>query len=115
MPRAVMVVMTNPIEDSREAEYNEWYTNTHLADVLKVPGFLAATRYRLADQQLGGTTPEGTHRYLAIYEVEADDLTEVNAGLLAAATGGNMQISETLDARSASTLLFEQITDRVEA
>lgn len=114
MPRAVLIVMTNPIDDSREAEYNEWYTNTHLSDVLKVPGFVAATRYRLSSKQLRGSAPEGTHRYLAIYEVDSDDLASVNAGLIKAASEG-MVISEALDGDTASTLLFEQITERVEA
>lgn len=113
MPRAVMIVMTNPIEDSRDEEFNDWYTKTHVPDVLKVPGFVAATRYRLSDAQLGGAAPEGTHRYLAVYEVDADDLAATNAALIEAATKGNMEISETLDAKSASTLLFEQITERM--
>lgn len=113
MPKAVLVVMTNPIENSRDEEFNNWYTKTHLPDVLKVPGFIAATRYRLTDQQLTAPAPEGTHKYLAIYEVDTDDLAAANAALLAAATGGAMEISETLDMGSFSTLLYEQITDRV--
>ena len=113
MPRAVMIVMSSPIEDSRDEEFNNWYTKTHVPDVLKVPGFVAATRYRLSDTQIGGAAPEGTHKYLAIYELDTDDLAAANAALIAAATGGQMEISETLDMSSSKTLLYEQMTDRM--
>ena len=46
MARYQYVVMTNAVE-GRDAEFNEWYTNIHLKEVLEVPGFTAATRYRV--------------------------------------------------------------------
>jgi hypothetical protein len=41
MAKHVFVVLTNPVE-GKEDTYNDWYTNVHLGDVLKVPGIVAA-------------------------------------------------------------------------
>lgn len=111
MARAVLMVMTNPVEASRDAEFNEWYDTVHLRDVLAVPGFVAASRYRISEAQV---TPAGAdaHRYLAIYEVESEDLGGATAALMAAAGDGGMEISETLDMGSFSVALYEEITAR---
>jgi len=70
MPKGIMVVQSSPSDPSREDEYNDWYDNTHLPEVLAVPGFVSARRYKV----FGGAGPS-QHAYLAVYELEADDLT----------------------------------------
>lgn len=60
----------NPVEGQDEA-YNEWYDAVHVPDVLALPGFKRAQRFRLdpfVDEPM---------RYLTVYEVEADDPQEV--------------------------------------
>ena len=69
MGRHILVVMTNATE-GRDAEFNEWYSNTHLREVIDIPGFVAAQRFKLADTQIGGPNE---YQYLAIYEIEAAD------------------------------------------
>jgi len=54
----------------REDEFNEWYTNTHLPDVQKTPGFMAATRYKAHEQR------DGRGQYLTVYEIVTDDIAE---------------------------------------
>ncbi len=54
----VLVVMSNPAP-GKEQEYNDWYTNVHLGDVLKVPGIVSAQRFKLDDKQRTGT-PSGS-------------------------------------------------------
>ncbi|WP_106398792.1 DUF4286 family protein [Actinocorallia populi] len=83
MPKGIMVVQSSPSDPSREDEYNAWYTDTHLPEVLAVPGFVSARRYKV----LGGG-PEG-HTYLAVYELEADDLTAPVKELRARGTSKN--------------------------
>ena len=39
MARAVMVVGSNPTSPEHEDEYNRWYVEEHLPDVLAVSGF----------------------------------------------------------------------------
>ena len=70
MPKGIMVVQSSPSDPSGEDEYNRWYTEVHIPEVLAVPGFVSARRYRV----LGAAEP-GRHTHLAVYELEADDLT----------------------------------------
>jgi len=72
MARFNFVVYSNPVE-GREQEYNDWYSNRHLGDLLAIPGVKAARRYKLAATQVSGTPPQ-PYRYLAIYEIEADNV-----------------------------------------
>lgn len=68
-----MIVQSSPASPEQDADFNKWYDEEHLPEILAVAGFTAARRYRARD---AGPikVPAGTHGYLAIYEVEADDL-----------------------------------------
>ncbi len=57
MAKYTFVVLSNPTTPAQEAEYNEWYNKIHIADVLNVPGFVAAQRFKLAEAQFA----DGTH------------------------------------------------------
>ena len=71
MSKYIMFVMTN-CESGKDAEFNDWYDRIHLPDVLKVPGVVAAQRYKLTDEQRRETRPE--YVYMAAYEVESNNL-----------------------------------------
>jgi predicted Fe-Mo cluster-binding NifX family protein len=58
----------NNCDPSREDEFNDWYNNMHLPDCLETPGFLAVRRY--VNKELR----DGRGKYLAIYEIETDDI-----------------------------------------
>jgi hypothetical protein len=70
MARYVFAVHSNPVE-GREQEYNDWYSNRHLDDLLACAGVTAARRLTLADQQVR-EGPQPFH-YLALYEIETDN------------------------------------------
>ena len=89
MAKGIMVVQTGPVSAEREAEYNDWYSGTHTPEVLALPGFVAARRYKLA----GG---DGPPSYLAIYEIEADDLTAPVKELGARSAAGQHSKSDVL-------------------
>lgn len=57
-----------------EADFNAWYDEEHLPALAAVPGTLAARRYRARDDD-----PDGTHRYVAIYHLEAPEVTRSDA------------------------------------
>ena len=65
MAKYTFVVLTNAVEGKDDA-FDEWYTNTHLGDVLAVPGFVSAQRFKLTDVQRA--KPPHPFRYLALYE-----------------------------------------------
>jgi len=105
-----LVVFTEPVA-GKEDEYNDWYNRVHLGDVLSVDGFVAAQRFALSDTQIGEGGAQAPSRYLAIYEIEAEDLSDaldkLNAG------SGTMHISDALNTETANALAFTAISDRV--
>jgi hypothetical protein len=91
--RHLFAVNSNPAQ-GREQEYNEWYSTRHVADLLALPGVISARRFVLSDAQ----ATHGTHpfKYLAIYEVETDDLQEFIGRLIALSGTEAMRISTAL-------------------
>jgi hypothetical protein len=94
VPRAVLIVFTQPASPEQEDEYNEWYDNVHLADVTTlIPGIVAARRYRSSDlMRLPGDY--GDFDYMAIYEIDTEDLEETVAALKNARPSGLMVVAD---------------------
>ena len=68
MERWLLTVESNCCDPSREKEFNDWYNKIHLPDILETPGFVRAVRYE-------NTSPaEGQGKFIAMYEIETDDL-----------------------------------------
>jgi hypothetical protein len=109
MPKAIMAVWSDPSDPSREDEYNQWYDSTHVPDVLKVPGFKSATRYKVADVQFGEVDAPG--RYIALYEVEVDDLNDIPQGMMNAFAADELPMSDSIT--PGPITIFEQVSDRI--
>ena len=105
-----LVVLTNPVA-GRENEYNDWYTNTHLKDVVQIPGILSAQRFRMTPTQRQDKPP-GPWKYLAIYSIEADDVTSVIGELAARRGTPKLRASDAL-AEERLAYYYEPITDIV--
>ena len=88
--RHTYLVLTNAITGTDE-EFNRWYDEIHLGDVLQVPGIVAAQRFRAA-----GDAATETYRYCALYEIESDDPAAVLAEIQRRAGSDSMQLSPTL-------------------
>jgi hypothetical protein len=70
----IMTVFGDVVSPEREAEWNDWYDNVHLADVCAVPGVLSARRFVRSETRSVLDAPvAGGQRYLAVYEIETDD------------------------------------------
>jgi hypothetical protein len=113
--KIILAVMTNAMTPEQDAEFNDWYTNTHVPDVLKVPGFVAATRFCLLDKQLLDEVELPKQRYFAIYELDTADVDAASAGLQAAIESGSMFVSDTLDPSTVAAHFYQQITARQKA
>jgi len=110
MARHVFVVFTNPTSEAQEAEYNRWYNDRHLPDVLDVPGFVSAQRFRLSDtQRAAGPFP---WRYMALYHIDTDDLKGTLATLAARSGTSAMVMSDALGAERLAWV-FDPITAEV--
>jgi hypothetical protein len=85
MPRQILLVFSNP-KPGREDEYDDWYTNHHLAEILAIEGFHRAQRFRLAGAaRMTRDTADAPWSRLAIYEVEEDAIERADAALYALA------------------------------
>lgn len=113
MAKYTFIVMTNPVA-GKEAEYNEWYNKHHVPDVLNVPGFVCAQRFRLADTQFGGEASKA-YKYLALYEIDTDDLAATLKELRA--RGGTPEIvpSDAIDMKNVGAFIFTPVAEKVMA
>ncbi len=76
MSNAIWMVATRCTDPAREEEFNRWYDEVHLPDILSIPHVVAAQRFRLARDVSRSASPwaaEDGPRYLAIYELDTDD------------------------------------------
>jgi hypothetical protein len=107
MARYKLIAFNNPVP-GREDEYNDWYSHTHLSDVLRVPGFLTAQRFRLAPAQQPGT--EQRWRYVAIYDCEADSGQQLLDALAQRVRSGELPLSRAL-AEQRHLVVLEPLTE----
>jgi hypothetical protein len=70
--KGIMVVESEPVDPGAEAEYDRWYREVHIPELLAVPGFSGARRYRVREDL--GQGENRKPRYLTVYELDADDL-----------------------------------------
>jgi hypothetical protein len=82
-----MYVETMPVSPDREAEYHDWYNGPHLAEITSVDGIVSARRFAPAD---------GTGPFIAIYELDCDDLEGAVQRLSDLAAAGQMSSIELL-------------------
>ena len=102
------VVLTNAVA-GREDEYNEWYSKTHIREVCQIPGFKAATRYKIVPRD--GTKAPLKHEYMALYEIDTQDVNATLAELGRRSGAGELVKCSALDGDTTSTTLYERIAD----
>jgi hypothetical protein len=113
MAKYTFIVLTNPVE-GKEAEYNDWYNTHHVPDVLNVPGFVSAQRFCLADAQMGRDQSR-PHKYLALYEIETDDLAGTLKELRARVGTPEIVPSDAIDMKNVATFIFAPVAEKVKA
>lgn len=96
MSKAILVVSSHPSAPDREDEYNDWYTNVHLGDIVDLPGFAAATRYQIVDVRANEDVEPLTRKYLAIYELDTDDVEAAATALRTSVAKGEVPVSDAL-------------------
>jgi hypothetical protein len=74
MAKHLFVVFTNAGE-GKDEEFNTWYDNVHGPAVIGVPGIVNCQRFELSDAQFSLSKPS-PWKYLALYEIETDDLAK---------------------------------------
>jgi hypothetical protein len=108
MRKFKMLVFSDPVS-GREQEYNEWYTGRHLADIVALPGFTAAQRFKVQSVPLGSCG----NRYVAAYDMETDDPDGAIANMFSLRDTPAMPMSPAFDMASVSVLVCELLGDPV--
>lgn len=85
MAKGIILVESRPSSPEREAEYNTWYDEVHLGELLALDGIVSARRLRPVD---------GDGPYVAIYEIEGDDLRAILDNMIA--NGPRLHMSDAL-------------------
>ena len=103
MSRYMLLAFSKPVK-GREVEYHSWYNNIHMPEVLNVPGFASAQRFKVEVPMVG----EMPGHYLALYQMKADNPEAVAAAKKALLTA-EMQQSDAIDRSSGAFIgVFEQ-------
>lgn len=105
MPKFLLVAETTP-NPGREADFNKWYDNTHVPELLKLPGVKSAERFKLS-LTMAGTAPD--HPYYTIYEVETDDLQKT----LGAFGTTKLTQSDSFDPSKAHMSIYQAVGKKV--
>ena len=118
MKRFTWIVLTNCTPGDDEA-FNAWYDGVHKADLLRIPGIVGVKRAVLTDVQTmmqgenivmaNAAMIDAKYKYLAIYEIEADDPAPVLQEVVKRAKTPEMLLSPTF--AEAYTVLFEDRGD----
>jgi hypothetical protein len=106
MQKHVMIMLAECVPGT-EDEFNDWYTNVHLAEVIQPAGFVAAQRFKIANTD---PAQEGSS-YLAIYELETDDLDAAIAALKEDAPNRHETVG--LDRSRSKATYYTAISERV--
>jgi hypothetical protein len=113
--RFIQVVFSNPAA-GKEAEFNDWYDNVHIPELLAIPGMLSAKRFDLLDAEIyhvpGGYAPE--HRYLTVYEMEGDVNAIMNK-VVDSVARGELHMGDSLDLPSSRMSFWSQHGDEFRA
>lgn len=102
--KSLFVVKSNPVP-GRESEFNRWYTDIHLPEVIQIEGFQSAQRFQLNKNQV---QPGQSHTYLAIYEIDSENVAATLDNLNKAT---RLTKSYALDQVSMDISVFDSIAD----
>lgn len=112
MLKYTFLAFTNPTQ-GKEDEYNAWYDEHHLKEVINVPGFISARHFRLATAQFPFNTVTPGYRYLALYEIETDDIAAALNEVAARAGTADMTMIDGIDVSTLRAPVYEEITPEI--
>lgn len=109
VPRYKLLVMSKPAP-GRESEYNNWYQNLHLHQLLTLDDVQSAQRFRLTQTLTDGEV----FPYLAIYDVTTDNPAGLLEEIKSRAESAVFTMSDALDA-DLHAALYEEFGEVVKS
>ena len=64
-------IVTADVDPAHEAQWDRWYTDSHVPNLLRIPGYVMAGRFRVLEHPALASFNTGP-KYLALYECESD-------------------------------------------
>lgn len=109
MPRAVLLALSDAVDESNAAEFNRWWSDIHLPEIVELPGFVSGRRFKLSSAQVKPDDRVGAgQRFLAVIELDCDDLEGAMKTLAESVSG--FQPTDTLQRDPPPIgVLFEEI------
>jgi hypothetical protein len=104
-----LLALTNAVPGGDD-DLNRWYDAQHVPDVLAVPGFASAQRFKV----LAGFEGQLQWRYLTLYELDTETPAALMQDLGQRFGTPAMPVSPALHVESAGAVVLEAIGDRVE-
>ena len=92
----------------REDEYKAWYADRHIKDVCAQPGVKSA-RLLGVDSVIGVSIDLPRYSTLAVYELEADDVQTVLAGIRSKAGTDEMPMTDAAERTGSIHLVLREI------
>jgi hypothetical protein len=90
----LLLTFSSPVA-GREAEYDDWYQNTHLPQLCTIPGIRSAQRFRLVDDR----DETAGRRNVAVYQLDGDPQA-VFADMSNRARSGELDMTTSIDQTS---------------
>ncbi|MFA5119822.1 hypothetical protein [Zavarzinia sp.] len=104
--RQLFAALSKPAE-GREDDFNAWYDGQHVPDVTSIPGIFGAERFALSMPFLDPLG--GGQNYLALYDVDSDDLAVLASAVKAAARSGRTVMSDAIDLKALTAFFLEPV------
>ena len=92
-----LVIIRSSAVAGKEADFEAWYNNIHLGEVLALPGFISGQQFRSA--------PGEPFSHFALFEIESDDIDATLSGLGNEFASGNMTLTDALDVNTTPEFL----------
>jgi len=89
--RYIYLVMADPLP-GREFDFNDGYQNMHMGDLVQLPGWTGAQRFRLVPVTPRTTQPLYRRGNLIIWDQEGDDLAKLQSESRNAIAGGKSRL-----------------------
>src|SRR5262245_43718395 len=89
--RYAYLVMSDPLP-GREFDFNDGYQNMHMGDLVQLPNWTGAQRFRLVPVMPRTTQPLYRRGNLIIWDQEGDDLGKIQSASKAAIAGGKSRL-----------------------
>jgi hypothetical protein len=102
MPKNQLFVYANAVP-GKDDEFNRWYNEQHLGDVLTVPGIVAAQRFTINSDKW---------RYLTIYELDTNNVEGVIAELRSRGGTERMPMTDAMDRKTVELSLVTALGER---